>query len=52
MHKTEKIERLVIALREAFQRKRYGADADYDPDFDLFDAAADAIESLFTEHRG
>jgi hypothetical protein len=38
------LERLVTSLREAFQRKRYGASADYDPDFDLFDAAADAIE--------
>jgi hypothetical protein len=35
---------LLDKLREAFQRKRYGASADYDPDFDLFDAAADAIE--------
>lgn len=34
---------LVAKLREAFQRKRYGA-GEYDPDFDLFDAAADALE--------
>jgi len=30
-------------LREAFQRKRYGAGDSYDPDFDLFDVAADAL---------
>lgn len=33
-------------LREAFKRKRYVAGDDYDPDFDLFDAAADEIERL------
>lgn len=35
-------------LREAFKRKRYGA-GEYDPDFDLFDAAADGIEGLRRE---
>lgn len=34
---------LPTRLREAFQRKRYGGDGDYDPDFDLFEAAADEI---------
>lgn len=47
MRRTEKLERLVTSLREAFQRNRYGGDADYNPDFDLFDAAADAIEGEF-----
>jgi hypothetical protein len=37
---------LVERLREAFQRKRYGAGGDYDPDFDLFDVAADELERL------
>lgn len=32
-------------LRDAFKRKRYGA-GEYEPDFDLFDAAADEIEGL------
>lgn len=32
-------------LRAAFQRKRYGS-GEYDPDFDLFDVAADRIEGL------
>ncbi len=36
-------------LREAFQRKRYGSDGEYDPDFDLFDAAAEAIDRLEAE---
>jgi hypothetical protein len=33
-------------LREVFKRKRYGGTGDYDPDFDLFDVAADEIERL------
>ena len=33
-------------LREAFKRKRYGGGNDYDPDFDMFDAAADEIDRL------
>lgn len=33
-------------LREAFKRKRYGGGNDYDPDFDLFDVAADELERL------
>lgn len=38
---------LVRNLRAAFQRKRYGdAPPEYDPDFDLFDVAADEIERL------
>ena len=32
-------------LRDAFKRKRYG-NGEYDPDFDLFDVAADEIERL------
>ena len=36
---------LVENLRDAFKRKRYGS-GEYDPDFDLFDAAADKIELL------
>jgi hypothetical protein len=42
---------LVAKLRDAFQRKRYGnTPGDYDPDFDLFDVAADEIERLRAEH--
>lgn len=38
---------LVQKLRDAFQRKRYGdTPGEYDPDFDLFDVAADEIERL------
>ena len=37
---------IVEQLRAAFQRKRYGGGDDYDPDFDLFDVAADEIERL------
>lgn len=33
-------------LREVFRRRRYGHGDDYDPDFDLFDVAADEIERL------
>lgn len=33
-------------LRDAFERKRYGGAGEYDPDFDLFDAAATEIERL------
>lgn len=36
---------IVNLLRAAFQRKRYGR-GEYDPDFDLFDVAADRIETL------
>jgi hypothetical protein len=35
--------RLEEELREAFKRRRYGGEAEYDPDFDLLDAAADMI---------
>ncbi len=37
---------VVERLREVFQRRRYGKGAEYDPDFDLFDVAADEIERL------
>lgn len=37
---------LVDTLRETFNRRRYGADGEYHPDFDLFDVAADEIERL------
>jgi hypothetical protein len=37
---------LVERLREVFKERRYGAVAEYHPDFDLFDAAADEIERL------
>lgn len=36
---------LSCKLREAFQRKRYGP-GDYDPDFDLFEVAADALDKM------
>lgn len=41
-----KTEHLVNRLREVFQERRYGGDAEYHPDFDLFDAAADEIDRL------
>lgn len=37
---------IVETLRETFERRRYGADAEYHPDFDLFDVAADEIQRL------
>lgn len=37
---------LANKLRDAFKRKRYGSEGEYDPDFDLFDAAADEIDRL------
>lgn len=37
---------IVERLREVFQQRRYGEGAEYHPDFDLFDAAADEIERL------
>ena len=37
---------IVEKLRETFQRRRYGGDSEYHPDFDLFDVAADEIEKL------
>jgi hypothetical protein len=37
---------IIEPLRAAFQRKRYGGGDDYDPDYDLFDVAADEIERL------
>ena len=37
---------LVETLRETFKRRRYEGDAEYHPDFDLFDVAADEIEKL------
>lgn len=37
---------LVERLREVFHQRRYGPNAEYDPDFDLFDVAADKIELL------
>jgi hypothetical protein len=39
---------LVERLREVFKERRYGAGAEYHPDFDLFDVAADEIERLRT----
>ena len=39
------VSELPAKLREAFERKRYGI-GEYDPDFDLLDAAADEIERL------
>lgn len=41
---------LVESLRIAFRKYRYGA-GEYNPDFDLFDAAADKIEELLMEHE-
>ncbi len=35
-------------LRETFQKRRYGTEGGYDPDFDLLDVAADEIERLRT----
>lgn len=37
---------LIERLRDAFQRARYGGGGDYNPDGDLYDAAADRIEAL------
>ncbi len=45
---TKTMSDIVERLRDAFKRKRYGA-GEYDPDFDLFDAAADEIERLEKE---
>lgn len=44
----DNVVRIVNMLREAFRRKRYGL-GEYDPDFDLFDVAADRIEALSFE---
>lgn len=41
----DELKTLAERLREAFKRKRYGAGS-YDPDFDLFDVAADTLDSL------
>jgi hypothetical protein len=43
-------ESLVKRLDEAFARKRYGP-GEYDPDFDLFDAAAARIRELLAALR-
>lgn len=37
---------LVQKLRDTFKQRRYGNENSYHPDFDLFDVAADEIESL------
>lgn len=37
---------IVDRLREVFQQRRHGRDGEYEPDFDLFDVAADEIERL------
>ena len=46
---SEKTQHLIDRLREVFHARRYGDGAEYHPDFDLFDAAADEIERLRDE---
>jgi hypothetical protein len=40
---------LIKRLREVFHWRRYGPNAEYHPDFDLFDVSADMIERLQLE---